>query len=484
MSKVAIVGVEGSGKTVLMASLSECYGKISDGEPFLMPENQAAYLFMNQVPHRLRVDREWPGATGIDVLRTMKWTFRDGYKVLKTIEMLDYPGELYRLAFGERTAEEVAAHRAELDEFLEHLTDADTLIVLFNLADMENQGVNARNAETVWITRGIFDYAAKLPNLKHRHLVFTQADRYADALQAAGGAAGLFVQKLPMLKMLHPNLSVTAIAAVDSMDGEGRPKQGYSSGNCRELMRLILAERENQNPVNTRNVDLGGGVSIELIWCPPGNFQMGSSTQEKDRRQDEVQHSVTLTKGFWIGKTEVTQAQWEHVMKSNPSHFRDAMSPVDRVSWADCWGYIKRLNEIFRGKGDEAFFRLPTEAEWEYACRAGSTGTYAGTGHLDEMGWYLNNSGHRPHPVGEKMPNAWGLYDMHGNVWEWCQDWHGDYRTLNSVDPARPLTGVSGVFRGGGWGSVAGDCRSANRGWRWPDNRYNVVGFRLVLSNP
>jgi hypothetical protein len=246
MGKVAIVGVEGSGKTVLMASLAECYGSISGDEPYLMPENQAAYLFMKQVPHRLRVDRQWPGATGIDALRTMKWTLRLGQQVLQKIEMLDYPGELYRIAFGERSAEEVAAHRAELDEFLIHLTDADTLIVLFNLADGDNQGASERNAETVWITRGIFDFAEKLSSLKRQFLVFTQADRYATALEEAGGAEGLFAQKLPMLKVLHPNLPVMAVSAVGGMDGEGRPLTGYSAQGCRDVMRAILAEQDQE----------------------------------------------------------------------------------------------------------------------------------------------------------------------------------------------------------------------------------------------
>jgi formylglycine-generating enzyme required for sulfatase activity len=484
MSKVSIVGVEGSGKTVLMASLSECYGTISGDEPYLMPENQSACLCMHQVAPRLRVDREWPGATGIDALRTMKWTLRHGQTVLKTIEMLDYPGELYRLAFGERTAEEAASRRAELDEFLENLADADTLIVLFNLADLGRQGDNARSAETAWITRGIFDYAAKLPNLKRRHLVFTQADRYAVELSEAGGAAGLYARKLPRLRMLHPDLPVTALAAVDGMDDEGRPKPGYSAESCRDLMRVILAEQAELNAGDTKAVGLGGEELLEFVWCPPGSFLMGSTVDEPDRHCDEVRHPVTLKDGFWIGKTVVTQAQWEKVMRANPSCFKAACSPVERVSWDDCQGYIQKLNELRGSAVHGAWFRLPTEAEWEYACRAGSAGPYGGTGALEEMGWYSGNSGCHTYPVAQKKPNAWGVYDMHGNVMEWCQDWYGDYGALNALDPAGPGSGEYRVYRGGGWYGYAGYCRSANRNGGEPGKRLSDVGFRLVMGHP
>lgn len=310
MSKVAIVGVEGSGKTVLMASLAECFGSISHDEPYLMPENQAAYLFMNQIPHRLREDREWPSATGIDALRTMKWTLRSGQTVLQTIEMLDYPGELYRLAFGERTAEEVAAHRAELDEFLEHLTDADTLIVLFNLADVENQGSDARNAETVWITRGIFDYAAKLPNLKRRHLVFTQADRYAAALKEAGGAEGLYAKKLPMLKMLHPNLPVTALAAVDGMDDAGRPKPGYSSQGCKEVMRAILNEQDSNARASLQYCQSKQEKIILLDWISFEDFQSRVTKLETALKQ--LNHVALPVKAFYKEEIQFLEAQAEY----------------------------------------------------------------------------------------------------------------------------------------------------------------------------
>jgi len=246
MSKVAIVGVEGSGKTVLMGALCECYKQGTKDEPYLMPENQAAFMFMERIPHKLRVEREWPEATSVSSLKAMRWTLRLGAEVLEEIEMLDYPGELYRLAFGERTKEEADAHRTELIEFLEHLTSADTLLVLLNLGDVSNLGANSRNAETVWITRGIFDFAKRLTGLKHQALVFTQADRFAATLSASGGPNGVYAKHLPMLKTLFPDLKVTAVSAVSSTEADGRPKQGFSTDGCLVVVREILAEKDRE----------------------------------------------------------------------------------------------------------------------------------------------------------------------------------------------------------------------------------------------
>ncbi|MEI7945565.1 MAG: hypothetical protein WCJ02_02665 [bacterium] len=246
MGKVAIVGVEGSGKTVLMAGLCECFKQVpGTDDPYLMPENQAAFKFMETVPYMLRVKRQWPAATSIDNLRAMRWTYRCGDEVLETVELLDYPGELYRLAFGdaeEVRKEELESKRDEVKKFLDHLIDADTLLVLLNLSDVINLGENHKNLETVWITRGILTYAKKLPNIKHTVLVFTQADRYAEELQTAGGPDALYAQKLPMLKTLFPEQQVIAIAAISKMDSEGRPNDNYSSEACRTIMKVMLAD--------------------------------------------------------------------------------------------------------------------------------------------------------------------------------------------------------------------------------------------------
>ena len=202
------------------------------------------------------------------------------------------------------------------------------------------------------------------------------------------------------------------------------------------------------------------------------------------------QHRVTLTKGFYLGKTEVTQAQWEKVMGNNPSRFKNAgpEAPVEMVSWEDCQAFCRKV-----GGG----LRLPTEAEWEYACRAGTRGPYAGE--LDEMGWYLANSEGSTRAVGTKKPNAWGLHDMHGNVWEWCFDMQGGgftghdagdargraarYPNYAVTDPAGPKGGDSRILRGGSWADGARYCRPALRFDGTPKYRGAYVGFRVAVSS-
>jgi hypothetical protein len=244
--------------------------------------------------------------------------------------------------------------------------------------------------------------------------------------------------------------------------------------------RVILEEQKEPLPGEEIIVDLGGGVKLTLCWCPAGNFLMGSPSDEADRGSDETRHRVTLTKGFWMGKYEVTQAQWERVMGSNPSHFTSAgaSAPVERVSWEDCQEFVRKVNALVSGGG----FRLPTEAEWEYACRAGTGGPHAGS--LDDLGWYSDNSGNTTHPVGRKKANAWNLCDMHGNVWEWCSDWYADYPSGSVSDPSGPGSGSLRVFRGGSWSSYAWYCRSALRYGSDPGDRSINLGLRLARDAP
>ncbi len=226
---------------------------------------------------------------------------------------------------------------------------------------------------------------------------------------------------------------------------------------------------------DTYDVALDGGVKLEMVWCPAGSFMMGSPESEAGRSKDETQHRVTLKMGVWMGKTEVTQRQWVTVIGTTPSTFKGADLPVESVSWEDCQDFFKKLNE----KLADGRYRLPTEAEWEYACRAGTTGPYAGE--LDEVGWYCDNSGNTTHPVGQKRANAWGLCDMHGNVWEWCQDRYGDYSVGNVIDPTGAVSGSYRVLRGGSWSSGVYKCRSTYRNYNSPGSRGNVPGFRAVL---
>jgi formylglycine-generating enzyme required for sulfatase activity len=248
--------------------------------------------------------------------------------------------------------------------------------------------------------------------------------------------------------------------------------------------------------VKEKVVDLGNGVKLVLVWCPPGTFMMGSPTTEKGRDDDEVQHEVTLTQGFWLGKYEVTQAQWQQVMGNNPSKFKGSNNPVEQVSWNDCQKFIAKLNALMKEKGltKDGIFRLPTEAQWEYACRAGTTtalhnneeldSTDGFCHHLDEIGWYRENSGSKTHPVGLKLPNAWGLYDMSGNVWEWSNNRYGKYPIGSTTDPTGASSGSYRVGRGGGWYNDARLCRSANRDWITPPSRNRLLGFRITRVVP
>ena len=236
-----------------------------------------------------------------------------------------------------------------------------------------------------------------------------------------------------------------------------------------------------------------GGVRMELRWIPPGRFLMGSPEDEVGRWKAEgPQHEVRITRGFWLGATPCTQAQWQAVTGQNPSHFKhDPACPVETVSWEDCMAFCRQLDSLLPGLGAG----LPTEAQWEYACRAGTASAFndgsacrmpeGEDSALDILGWYGRNSGSATHLVAEKNPNAWGLYDMHGNVWEWCSDLFADsYSFKAQTDPTGPFEGVRRVVRGGSSWSAAKNCRSAYRGRSEPDFRDSYLGFRLVAGQP
>ncbi len=222
-------------------------------------------------------------------------------------------------------------------------------------------------------------------------------------------------------------------------------------------------------------------ADIPMIWIKPGTFRM-SQIQGSD---DDTQ--VTLTRGYWLGRTEVTQEQWQVVMEDVfvPNYFKGSDRPVERVSWVFAMEFARRLTERERAAGrmpHDYDYTLPTEAQWEYACRAGTTGPHAGE--LSAMAWYELNSDRQTHPVAQKQPNAWGLYDMHGNVWEWCADASGGYPGGQANDPmtvsSGSTSGSARIMRGGGWNSGAGECRSAFRFWQ--SLNHSGLGFRLALA--
>jgi formylglycine-generating enzyme required for sulfatase activity len=231
------------------------------------------------------------------------------------------------------------------------------------------------------------------------------------------------------------------------------------------------------------------GVTQRFRWILPGTFRMGSPESEPERYANELQHEVTLTQGFWLADTACTQALWQAVMSGNPSTFKDdPRNPVETVSWEDAQRFIAALNA--RVPGLQA--RLPTEAEWEYACRAGTTTPFSfGENITPEQvnyhGGYPYAGGkeglnrQRTVPVASLPANPWGVYEMHGNVWEWCQDWYGEYPSGPQVDPRGPAEeGAERVLRGGSWISFGRYCRSAYRFWFVPAGRYSYLGFRLA----
>ncbi len=239
---------------------------------------------------------------------------------------------------------------------------------------------------------------------------------------------------------------------------------------------------------NLRLITYTNSLGMTFSYIPSGSFVMGSPAGEPGRSADETQHEVKLSKAFFMQTTEVTQKQWKDVMGTSHSFFSTCGEncPVQNVSWDDAQIFIAALNQLGEGT-----CRLPTEAEWEYAARAGSTTAFANGGitqtecspadpNLNLMGWYCGNANDSIHPVGAKQANRWGLHDMHGNVWEWCQDWYGAYPTGSVTDPAGPATGSDKVFRGGSWDYAARFCRSALRSKFPAGFSWNNIGFRVL----
>jgi len=247
-------------------------------------------------------------------------------------------------------------------------------------------------------------------------------------------------------------------------------------------------------------------LKMAFVRIEPGEFLMGSPADEANRDKDEDAHRLRITRAFLLQNTEVTQAQWKAIMGDNASYFKGDDLPVDNVSWEDAVAFCKKLSQR-----EGQTFRLPTEAEWEYACRADKQGPVAGTGKLDDMAWYADNSGNQrldaakiwdtepnnyfqrmldnkctSHPCGSKKANDWGLFDMQGNVMEWCADWYESDYYSNSPreNPPGPQKSQlhSRLLRGGSWGSDVRHCRAADRDWNEPDKRSPSYGFRLLLE--
>jgi len=257
------------------------------------------------------------------------------------------------------------------------------------------------------------------------------------------------------------------------------------------ILLICLGQNAMAEPPSELTIHLSDSVKLEMVYIAPGDFLMGSANDEAGRQSDEGPvRKVVISQGYYLGKYVVKQQQWEAIMGNNPSVFHNLpyspQRPVERVSWDDTQLFLERLNTLDLTKG---IFRLPTEAEWEYACRAGSGGRYpwgvdSSFRELFHHAWFNSRSEGMSHPVGLKKANAWGLYDIHGNVWEWVSDWMGSYEDAEVVDPMGPTTGERKVLRSGSWFNEPEALRCANRNAHITQSRQTNNGLRLVLQLP
>jgi formylglycine-generating enzyme required for sulfatase activity len=288
----------------------------------------------------------------------------------------------------------------------------------------------------------------------------TALDRKIRVIPALVGGA-----RMPQPKDLPDSLTKLASRqAVEISDGDFR----HSVSRLIEGLDAVLADAAdpaNLRPGATRANPKDG---LTYVWIPPGRFSMGCSPGDNEAYDNEKPaREVTITKGFWIGQTPVTQEAYQRVMGENPSHFKGANLPVESLTWFEA-------DEYCRAAGG----RLPTEAEWEYAARAGNP--HSRYGDLEAIAWYKGNSGRQTHEVGQKAPNAWGLYDTLGNVLEWTSDWHADKLPTAAIDPVGPTSGQSRVARGGSWFGNSTPARASYRVTGGPSDRWIFIGFRCV----
>jgi formylglycine-generating enzyme required for sulfatase activity len=281
--------------------------------------------------------------------------------------------------------------------------------------------------------------------------------------------------------------TVTEVFSDSAPDGEVMGQDPAAGDNVKPGSAIDLTVSKGPEPTTgtEMTITLPGNVPMILLQIPAGTFTMGRYAGEQASYAWEgPAHQVTFAHDFYLGKYKVTQAQWQAVMGNNPSHFTgDLNRPVENVSWEDAQDFIAAVNLLGQGT-----VRLPSEAEWEYACRAGTTtrffwGDDPAYLNISNYAWYEHNSASVTHPVGWKLANAWGLYDMNGDVWEWCQDWwHDDYTGAPTDGSAwESPTGTSRVGRGGAWNAFNEYCRSAFRSYDYPDNKANNIGFRIAM---
>ena len=287
-------------------------------------------------------------------------------------------------------------------------------------------------------------------------------------------SARLSEHKTVLAVMSNPGVSVSAAGADDKTIPPNGPVVKQSPA--------LVAESAGPVPGDPWALP---DLDAVFAYVAPGSFQMGSN----DGDDDEMPvHMVKISQGYWIGEHEVTQQQYQSIVGDNPSKFKGTSNPVEKVSWNDSVSFCKKLTDQERqaGRLPEGYeYRLPTEAEWEYAARGGSgsrSTKYAGSNSIDDIAWCVDNSGKQTHPVCQKQANELGLYDMTGNVWEWCQDWAGEYSSGSQTDPVGPDLGLRRIIRGGSWDYQAAVCRITNRHFYTPASRFTIIGFRVALA--
>ena len=310
-------------------------------------------------------------------------------------------------------------------------------------------------------------------------------------------------EKILHTKNLRRKIMIGVVLAIILVNIISGLISNYNKKLERERQEKVRIEREAREAKEKAELEarlatniqtLSPSILANMVKCSAGSFMMGSPSGELGGNSDETQHQVTISKPFYIGKYEVTQKEFEAVMGTDPSKFRGENKPVECVSWNDAKEFCEKLNKYAKNIPQGYKFDLPTEAQWEYACRAGTTTSFNSgknitiysdywqtCANLDEVGWYYSNSGSKTHEIGQKKPNAWGIFDMHGNVREWCKDWYGDYPSSSVTDPTGSNSGSDRVTRGGSWGINASFCRSANRRFFNPDLWRGIIGFRLAL---
>ena len=296
----------------------------------------------------------------------------------------------------------------------------------------------------------------------------------------ADAVAAVLAKSQATIEEIEQDLAGELAAATEARDAaEAKTQQFGQQIAAARAERDRLAEELDE--LNTPEA-FTNSIGMQLKLIPAGTFSMGSANGDSD---EGPVHEVTITKPYYLGVYEVTNAQWQAVMGDVPSEWKDADRPVESVSWDKAAAFCEALSALPAERQAGRVYRLPTEAEWEYACRAGTTTAYSFGDEeslLGDFAWFDDNSGRQTHPVGQKRPNGWGLYDMHGNVWEWCSDWYGDYAAGAVRDPVGPASGSDRVLRGGSWYDSASLCRSAFRIRFYPSYRFSNLGFRLALS--